>query len=76
MLRRLSGKSPLSRAKFDSLLTKVLSHSRLTSIVVKRNAPPSKLDEVKIKLNILSAFVKEKVEEAAEKVAEVVKDEL
>ncbi|KAG8954435.1 hypothetical protein FRC04_011762 [Tulasnella sp. 424] len=49
---------------------------RLTSIVVKRNAPPSKLDEVKIKLNILSAFVKQKVEEAAEKVAEAVKDEL
>ncbi|KIO34735.1 hypothetical protein M407DRAFT_64110 [Tulasnella calospora MUT 4182] len=49
---------------------------RLNSIVVKRNAPQSKLDEVKMKLNILSAFVKEKVEEAAEKVAEVVKDEL
>ncbi|KAG8985799.1 hypothetical protein FRB90_004456 [Tulasnella sp. 427] len=43
---------------------------RLTSIVTKRNAPQSKLDEVKIKLNILSAFVKEKVEEAVEQVKE------
>lgn len=48
-------------------------------ILVKRSAPPSKLDEVKIKANILGAFVQKKAEEAKEKVEEVVeaiKDEL
>ncbi|EIW84274.1 protein disulfide isomerase [Coniophora puteana RWD-64-598 SS2] len=42
--------------------------SRLTSILTKRNMSPSKLDEIKIKANILSAFVAKKLEEAEEKV--------
>jgi len=45
---------------------------RLGSIFEKRNSPPAKLDEVKIKLNILAAFVKQKVAEATQ----AIKDEL
>ncbi|KAG6877801.1 hypothetical protein C0993_003775 [Termitomyces sp. T159_Od127] len=37
--------------------------SRLAKILAKRNLSPSKLDEIKIKANILSAFAEEKVEE-------------
>ncbi|KAG5637160.1 hypothetical protein H0H81_005563 [Sphagnurus paluster] len=37
--------------------------SSLSKILEKRNLAPTKLDEIKIKANILSAFVEEKVEE-------------
>jgi protein disulfide-isomerase A6 len=40
----------------------------LAAILKKRTLAPSKLDEIKIKYNILSAFIKEKAEEAKEKV--------
>ena len=46
--------------------------SRLSSILIKRNMSPTKLDEIKVKANILSAFVAKKVEEAEEKVEEMV----
>ncbi|KAH7884731.1 protein disulfide isomerase [Phlebopus sp. FC_14] len=39
---------------------------RLASILSKRTMAPAKLDEIKIKANILRAFVAEKVEEAEE----------
>lgn len=44
----------------------------LTSILAKKSLAPSKLDEIKTKLNVLSAFVKGKTEEAIQ----AVKDEL
>lgn len=47
--------------------------SSLASILSKRSLSPSKLDEIKIKANILKAFVAEKAEEVkegAEKLAE------
>ena len=49
---------------------------RLQSILKKRNLAPAKLDEVKIKANILSTFkvVEEKVEEAVEKLQEKVEE--
>lgn len=37
--------------------------SRLESILLKRNLAPSKLDELKIKVNILKAFVAEEQNE-------------
>jgi protein disulfide-isomerase A6 len=43
---------------------------RLAAILKKRNLSQSKLDEIKVKYNILSAFVEQKVDEAAEKVSE------
>jgi protein disulfide-isomerase A6 len=43
---------------------------RLATILKKRNLSQSKLDEIKVKYNILSAFVEQKVDEAAEKVSE------
>ncbi|KAI0090087.1 protein disulfide isomerase [Irpex rosettiformis] len=48
--------------------------NRLASILKKRNISPQKLDEVKIKANILSSFkaVEEKAEEVKEKVEEVI----
>jgi len=42
--------------------------TRLAKILEKRNLAPSKLDEIKIKANILSSFV-EKSEGGKEKVA-------
>lgn len=39
----------------------------LQSILQKRSLAPSKLDEIKIKANILKAFVAEKAGEAKEK---------
>lgn len=46
--------------------------SRLASILKKRNVSPQKLDEVKIKANILSSFkaVEEKAEQVVEQAAE------
>jgi len=46
---------------------------RLATILKKRNLSQSKLDEIKVKFNILSAFVEEKIDEAAEKVSEAFK---
>jgi len=46
--------------------------ARLTSILTKRNMSPTKLDEIKIKANILGAFVAKKVEEAEEKVEKLI----
>lgn len=37
---------------------------RLGAILKKRNLAPSKLDEIKIKINILSAFSEKKAEDA------------
>jgi len=51
----------------------------LTNILQKKSLAPEKLDEIKIKANILAQFVEKKVEEAkeeAEKVAHHVKEEL
>jgi len=45
---------------------------RLTSILNKRSLSPTKLDEIKIKANVLRAFAAEKAEEATEKVDSVV----
>ncbi|KZT20154.1 protein disulfide isomerase [Neolentinus lepideus HHB14362 ss-1] len=49
---------------------------RLASILKKRTLSPKKLDEIKIKANVLAAFTKEKVEEVVEKVDQVVHAEL
>ena len=43
---------------------------RLSSILAKRNLSPSKLDEIKIKVNILAQFVEKKVEDALNDTAE------
>ncbi|KAG6908549.1 hypothetical protein DXG01_004182 [Tephrocybe rancida] len=43
--------------------------SRLAKILEKRSLSPSKLDEIKIKANILTAFAEQKVEEVKEKIA-------
>ena len=43
---------------------------RLATILKKRNLSASKLDEIKIKYNILNAFVKQKIDEASEKLSE------
>jgi protein disulfide-isomerase A6 len=40
---------------------------RLATILEKRSLSQSKLDEIKIKYNILRAFVEQKVEDATEK---------
>lgn len=52
---------------------------RLASILNKKTLATSKLDEIKVKANILAAFAAEKVEEAAESVEEAarnIKEEL
>jgi protein disulfide-isomerase A6 len=49
---------------------------RLASILSKRNLSPSKLDEIKIKANILAQFVEKKVEDAAEVVFQKSKEDL
>lgn len=45
---------------------------RLSSILKKRTLGPQKLDEIKIKANILAAFVANKSEELKEAAEEVV----
>ena len=57
-----------------SLLTYLHAFRRLGSILSKRTLAPAKLDEVKIKANILSAFkaVEEKIEEVKEEAEEVI----
>lgn len=52
---------------------------RLASILQKKTLAPQKLDEIKIKANVLAAFAKQKAEEAKEAVedaAEKVHEEL
>ncbi|KAF9267752.1 protein disulfide isomerase [Marasmius fiardii PR-910] len=48
---------------------------RLESMLQKRNLAPAKLDEIKIKANILRSFAEQKKEEAEEKVEETVRRE-
>ena len=40
----------------------------LSSILAKRTMAPAKLDELKIKANILAAFAEKKVEEVVEEI--------
>lgn len=47
---------------------------RLESILKKKSLAPSKLDEIKIKANILAAFVEKKIEEAVEDAEEAAED--
>ncbi|TFK47788.1 protein disulfide isomerase [Heliocybe sulcata] len=49
---------------------------RLTSLLQKRTLSPQKLDEIKVKANVLAAFAKEKAEEVLEKAEEVAHEEL
>ena len=44
----------------------------LASILQKRSLADAKLDEIKLKVNVLSAFTAKKIEEAEEKVAETI----
>ena len=48
------------------LLAYANSSPRLESIISKRNIDSSKLDEMKIKINVLKAFVEQKAEEGKE----------
>lgn len=64
-------------AKGDAWLKK--ESTRLTNLLASPTIAPKKLDEIKVKLNILKAFVEDKAEdlkEEAEKVAKDIKDEL
>ncbi|KZS88103.1 protein disulfide isomerase [Sistotremastrum niveocremeum HHB9708] len=47
---------------------------RLASILTKGTLSPAKLDEIKIKANILAAFAEEKAEEVKEKVEEIIEE--
>ncbi|KAG8867474.1 hypothetical protein FRC20_005663 [Serendipita sp. 405] len=49
---------------------------RLNNILAKASLAPEKLEEIKIKANILAAFVTKKAEEAKEKVEQKIKEEL
>ena len=71
--RRATGKACLSIGKGYKVLTALNS---LQSILKKRTIAPAKLDEVKIKANILSTFkvIEEKVEEVIEEVKETVEE--
>jgi len=46
-----------------------VTSQRLNSILAKRSLGATKLDEIKIKANILKAFVEEKIAEEKEKIA-------
>ncbi|THH06424.1 hypothetical protein EW145_g4097 [Phellinidium pouzarii] len=50
--------------------------ARLASILKKRTLNAEKLDELKIKANVLAAFVQREIEEPIESVAQKVKEEL
>ena len=75
MRRRATGKLECLFRFFFWVLT---AFHRLQSILKKRSLAPQKLDEVKIKANILSTFkvVEEKAEEAVEKLQEKVEEAL
>lgn len=49
----------------------VKESNRLASILKKRNMSPAKLDEIKIKANILAAFAEQKAEELKEAVEDM-----
>jgi protein disulfide-isomerase A6 len=51
----------------------VISHS-LTSILQKRVLASEKLDEIKVKANVLAAFAVEKVAEAREAIERAIED--
>lgn len=57
---------PFTVTSEPSLQTCLTLYDRLESILAKGTLGPRKLDEIKLKLNVLSAFVKEE-EEAPEK---------
>jgi protein disulfide-isomerase A6 len=78
----------LSASPYIKVMEKVVNSSdayfaketkRLTSILTKKALAPAKLDELKIKANVLAAFAAQKAEdvkEEAEHVVERVKEEL
>lgn len=51
-----------------------LNMRRLATILQKRTLAPRKLDEIKIKANILAAFVEQKAEEVADEAKEAAGD--
>lgn len=53
-----------------SLLNVAQCFARLSSILAKRTMAPAKLDEIKIKANILASFAAEKAGEVAQEVKE------
>lgn len=68
--RRQNGKQPyecIIHVKSDS--RSLYRVDRLGSILAKRNLAPSKLDEIKIKANILKSFVEDRTEATKETVA-------
>ena len=75
MRRRATGESSSFYSRRFAVL--IARHS-LQSILKKRNVSPQKLDEVKIKANILATFkaVEEKAEETVEKLQEKVDEAL
>lgn len=77
----LSGSLGETANQYIRVMEKIVNNSesyiekeskRLASILSKRTMAPSKIDEIKIKANILSAFVAKKFEEAQEKVESVI----
>jgi protein disulfide-isomerase A6 len=49
---------------------------RLSSILQKKTLAPKKLDEIKMKANVLAAFAAQKAEEVKEAVEDAVHEEL
>ena len=47
------------------------SFASLSSILKKRNLSPQKLDEIKVKANILASFAAKKIEEFIEEAEEI-----
>ncbi|KAJ8585743.1 protein disulfide isomerase [Rhizopogon salebrosus TDB-379] len=77
----LSGSLGETANQYIRVMEKIVNNSesyiekeskRLASILSKRTISPAKLDEIKIKANILGAFVNRKLEEAQEKVESVI----
>lgn len=73
MPRRLSGEFSTVRLEFESLGVDFVCF-RLASILEKRTLATAKLDEIKVRANILGAFhaVQEKVAQAEEKVEDFI----
>jgi len=77
----LSGSLGETANQYIRVMEKIVNNSesyiekeskRLASILSKRTMSSAKLDEIKIKANILGAFVNKKLEEAQEKVESVI----
>lgn len=66
--KRLSGEFMLTTSLWE-LLSRIWV-ARLSSILEKRTLLPEKLDEIKIKLNVLSAFQKQAESEKVGRLAE------